>query len=107
MERNMNLLNYEEVQFPGLGLKFDIDPVAFRIGNFEVYWYGILIAAALVLCIALAIKQAKKYNFPDTLIYDTMLVTIPCAIASDMICENFPGFGTVALSFLFPSRYTL
>ena len=80
MERNMNLINQEEVQFPGLGLKFDIDPVAFRIGNFEVYWYGILIAAALVLCIALAIKQAKKYNFPDTLIYDTMLVTIPCAI---------------------------
>ena len=80
MERNMNLINHEEVQFPGLGLKFDIDPVAFRIGNFEVYWYGILIAAALVLCIALALKQAKKYNFPDTLIYDTMLVTIPCAI---------------------------
>ena len=24
MERNMNLLNYEEVQFPGLGLKFDM-----------------------------------------------------------------------------------
>jgi len=80
MERNMNLINQEEVQFPGLGLTFDIDPVAFRIGNFEVYWYGILIAAALVLCIALALKQAKKYNFPDTLIYDTMLVTIPCAI---------------------------
>lgn len=76
----MNLINQEEVQFPGLGLTFDIDPVAFRIGNFEVYWYGILIAAALVLCIALALKQAKKYNFPDTLIYDTMLVTIPCAI---------------------------
>ena len=80
MERNMNLINYEEVQFPGLGLKFDIDPVAFRIGNFEVYWYGILIAAALVICIGLALKQAKKNNFPDSLIYDTMLVTIPCAI---------------------------
>ncbi len=76
----MNLFSYEEVQFPGLGLKFNVDPVAFRIGNFEVYWYGILIAAALVLCIALALKQAKKYNFPDTLIYDTMLVSIPCAI---------------------------
>ncbi|MBO4449373.1 MAG: prolipoprotein diacylglyceryl transferase [Clostridiales bacterium] len=76
----MNLINHEEVQFPGLGLKFDIDPVAFRIGNFEVYWYGILIAAALVICIALALKQAKKNNFPDSLIYDTMLVTIPCAI---------------------------
>ena len=76
----MNLINMEEVQFPGLGIKFNIDPVAFRIGNFEVYWYGILIAAALVVCIALALKQAKKNNFPDTLIYDTMLVTIPCAI---------------------------
>lgn len=80
MERNMNLINYEEVQFPGLGIKFNVDPVAFRIGNFEVYWYGILIAAALIICIILALKQAKKNNFPDTLIYDTMLVTIPCAI---------------------------
>lgn len=76
----MNLINHEEVQFPGLGIKFNVDPVAFRIGNFEVYWYGILIAAALVVCIVLALKQAKKNNFPDTLVYDTMLVTIPCAI---------------------------
>lgn len=76
----MNLINHEEVQFPGLGLKFNVDPVAFRIGNFEVYWYGILIAAALVICIVLALKQAKNNNFPDTLVYDTMLVTIPCAI---------------------------
>ena len=76
----MNLINYEEVQFPGLGIKFDVNPVAFKIGDFEIYWYGILIAAALVLCIVLALKQAKKNNFPDTLIYDTMLVTIPCAI---------------------------
>ena len=76
----MNLINHEEVQFPGLGIKFNVDPVAFSIGNFEIYWYGILIALALVLCIILALKQAKKNNFPDTLIYDTMLVTIPCAI---------------------------
>lgn len=76
----MNLINHEEVQFPGLGIKFDVNPVAFKIGNFEIYWYGILIALALVLCIILALKQAKKNNFPDTLIYDTMLVTIPCAI---------------------------
>lgn len=76
----MNLFDFEEVQFPGLGIKFNVNPVAFRIGNFEVYWYGILIAAALVICIALALKQAKKCNFPDTLVYDTMLVTIPCAI---------------------------
>ena len=28
------------VTFPGLGLEFTIDPVAFSIGTFQIYWYG-------------------------------------------------------------------
>lgn len=34
------------VEFPGLGLAFDVNPVAFTIGSFEFRWYGILIAWA-------------------------------------------------------------
>ena len=26
------------VTFPGLGLEFTIDPVAFSIGTFQIYW---------------------------------------------------------------------
>ena len=72
--------NFVVVKFPGLGLEFNVSPVAFRIGSLEVYWYGLLIALALVLSVVLAVKQAKSLNFPSGLIYDTILVIIPCAI---------------------------
>ena len=30
------------VQFPGFGWEFDINPIAFSIGDYKVYWYGII-----------------------------------------------------------------
>ena len=32
------------VTFPGLGLTLHLNRVAFSIGTFHVYWYGIIIA---------------------------------------------------------------
>ena len=37
------------IEFPKLGLEFDLNPVAFSIGDFHVYWYGIIIAAGMLL----------------------------------------------------------
>jgi len=74
------MMDLVEVKFPGIGINIDVNPVAFRIGSIEVYWYGLLIAAALVLAVILAVKQARKLNFPEGLVYDTILVIIPCAI---------------------------
>ncbi len=74
------MINYVEVKFPGLGWVLNVNPVAFRIGSIEVYWYGLLIALAIVLSVVLAVKQAKKLNFPEGLVYDTILMIIPCAI---------------------------
>ena len=34
------------VQFPGLGLEFTLDRVAFTVFGMPIYWYGILIARA-------------------------------------------------------------
>ena len=39
------------VQFPGLGLEFTINRVAFSIGSIHIYWYGVCIAVGL--CLAL------------------------------------------------------
>ena len=39
------------VQFPGLGLSFTINRVAFSIGDFAIYWYGILIGTGMLLAI--------------------------------------------------------
>ncbi len=74
------MMNFVEVKFPGLGIDVNISPVAFHLGSIEVYWYGILIAFAIVLSVILAVKQAKSLNFPEGLVYDTILMIIPCAI---------------------------
>ena len=37
------------VSFPGLGWNFTISNVAFTIGSYSVYWYGIIITAGLLL----------------------------------------------------------
>ena len=74
------MMNLVEVKFPGLGIDVNVNPVAFSIGSIEVYWYGLLIASAIVLSVVLAVKQAKKLYFPETLVYDTVLMIIPCAI---------------------------
>lgn len=84
-EDKETMMNFVEVKFPGTGINVNVDPVAFKIGSMEVYWYGILIALALVLCVVLALKQAKSLNFPEGLVYDTILLIIPCAIVGARI----------------------
>jgi phosphatidylglycerol:prolipoprotein diacylglycerol transferase len=74
------MLDLVEVKFPGMGININVNPVAFTLGSIEVYWYGLLIALALVLAVVLAVKQAKSLKFPEGLVYDTILMIIPCAI---------------------------
>ena len=57
------------VQFPGLGLSFTLNRVALHIGNLTVTWYGILITLGIILAMAFAATQAKKFGvIPDKLI---------------------------------------
>lgn len=50
------------VQFPGFGWEFDINPIAFSIGDYKVYWYGIIIACGLLLAVLYAWKSAPRYK---------------------------------------------
>lgn len=68
------------VGFPGLGLEFHIKRVAFHIFGWPLYWYGIIIACAVLACILLAVRNVKKVNLsPDTL-YDYLIWAIPLSI---------------------------
>lgn len=67
------------ISFPGLGLEFCPDPVALPIGN-GIYWYGILIAAGILLATWFCSRQAPKYGLTADHIYDVVLCGVPAAI---------------------------
>ena len=48
------------VQFPGLGLSFHLNRVAFTIGGVSIYWYGVCIAVGL--CLALVFASGTVWN---------------------------------------------
>lgn len=62
------------VTFPHLGLEFNINPVAFSIGSFHVYWYGIIIAAGFLLALIYASFSCKKMNIDINWLFDVVIV---------------------------------
>ena len=68
------------VTFPGLGLEFDINRVAFSIGGFNIYWYGLLIAIGFCLALVFAFSNAKRFGINDDRMVDVILLTTICAI---------------------------
>ena len=42
-----------QVQFPNLGISVEVNPIAFQVGNFTIYWYGIIIGIGSVIGIVM------------------------------------------------------
>lgn len=57
----------------------NIDPVAFSIGPIEVRWYGILIAAALLIAILGSTYQVRKAGIDEDDYLTLFMVTVICA----------------------------
>lgn len=68
------------ITFPGLGLSFTIDPIAFSIFGMGVHWYGIIIATGLALAFLLANRDSKAFGIKQNDIVDLLLVVTPLAI---------------------------
>ncbi len=62
------------VSFPGFGLDFKINPVAFSIGSFDVRWYGIIITSGMVLALIYARFSSKRFNVDWDTLFDCVLV---------------------------------
>ena len=70
------------VQFPGLGLSFEIDRVAFTIGGVSIYWYGVCIAVGLCLALVFAFRHSIEFGVdPDSMV-DVILIGVVLGIAS-------------------------
>ncbi|MEE1319221.1 MAG: prolipoprotein diacylglyceryl transferase [Ruminococcus sp.] len=68
------------VQFPGLGLEFDISPVAFTIGDYPIYWYGLIIASGLLLAVLYAWLSSPRFNVDFNKLVNCILVGIVTGI---------------------------
>lgn len=68
------------ISFNGLGLEFSINRVAFSIGNFNVYWYGVIIAFGLALALLYGTRECKKVGLSLDDFYNMVLICIPSAI---------------------------
>lgn len=71
------------VSFPQWGLQFTVNEVAFRIGTYEIRWYGIIIALGFLLGVFYASWAAKKMNIDPSGLFDAVIVgmvgSIVCA----------------------------
>lgn len=68
------------VTFPGLGLTFHLDRVAFSIGSFHVYWYGILIALGFFFGAWFCVTHAKYVGIKGEDFLDALLFGGPGGI---------------------------
>ena len=70
------------VSFPGLGLEFTLNRVAFTVLGRPIYWYGIIIASGLVLAVILCSKWGKRFGITEDQIIDMMLFAVPAALVA-------------------------
>lgn len=64
------------VQFPGLGINVTLNPIAFKIGNYPIAWYGIIIAAGFLLAFLYTISSCKKFRVDPDRFIDVVMVGI-------------------------------
>ncbi len=89
------------VEFPKLGLKFNIAREAFVIGDFAVYWYAILIAVGAILAVIYGVTQAKKYGINSDKLLDLGIVGLFFGIIGARLyyvlfnIENYKSFADI------------
>ena len=54
--------------------------VAFSLFGKDIYWYGIIIACALIIGVFLGVKEAKRRGYRSEMILDFMLIAIPVCV---------------------------
>lgn len=54
-----------------------INPVAFKLGNLSVKWYGIIMAVAIILAVSMAIFEGRKRQIESDDFMDLLLWAVP------------------------------
>lgn len=62
------------------GIELTVNEIAFRIGGWSIYWYGIIIGVGCLLALLYGMKYASRYNIDRDRMLDVVIVTIPVAV---------------------------
>lgn len=68
------------IQFPALGIEVTINRVAFSVFGFDIYWYGIFFAFAMVSGATVAMWMGKKIGINDDDFLDVIIAGAVCGI---------------------------
>lgn len=68
------------VSFPGFGLSFRVKSVAFRLFNWPIHWYGLIIATGFLLAVLFCGKRARRFGIEQDDILDLLLYAVPLCI---------------------------
>lgn len=68
------------VFFPGLGLEFELNRVAFTVFGHNIYWYGVIIAAGFLLAVVYGLHIAPRFGMDPDKITDAIFIVVPMAI---------------------------
>ncbi len=68
------------VTFPGLGLEFHLNRVAFSLFGHTIYWYGIIIAVGFLLAVLFCSKISPKFGVKPDDLFDMLLFAVPLGI---------------------------
>lgn len=68
------------IRFPGLGLTLHLNRVALSLGNFHIYWYGVIIAMGAVLAVLFCMKKGDRLGIQGNDFLDVLLFALPGGI---------------------------
>lgn len=68
------------VLFPGLGLEFHLNRVAFTLFGLPIYWYGVIIALGFLLAVVFCYKMAPRFGIKPDDVIDLLFFAVPLAI---------------------------
>ena len=82
----MTALKDMPISFPGLfgDWEFNPNPIALHIGH-GIYWYGIILACAMLAGLFLCMKQAKRFGLTEDNVLDLVLWAVPSCILGSRI----------------------
>jgi phosphatidylglycerol:prolipoprotein diacylglycerol transferase len=79
------------------GQTFDLDPVAFSIGSYEIYWYGVIIATGFLTALIYGFRRAPEYQLKSDPMIDVIIVgAIGAVVGARLYYVLTSGYTTFA-----------